>query len=323
MTTFEVLAGIVLGLAVNECCDVSPWLARRLVRWSGRRRYRNPRRAEIRAEELVCLIDVRPGKLFKLITALGFVVSASAVLLGRCLVDRIPDNVKRTKHGGGEQIPTAVADLVPVPGRVDQSSPERSLAMRRRLLDATVDNLVRYGYSGTTTTRVAELAGVASVTPYRHFPTRADLVAAAVRHIAAKQAQLAFEKIETIRESSNSLEVGLDLMWEVHQGPVMHATIEMWVAARTDPDLRQLLTQVEPAARDSLLEFAAAAFGEHMSNPRFRSILFTAMDTIRGILLMRIGDENFDAMNKRWRRAKQDLLDLMTAVLKTNNTNSN
>lgn len=37
---------------------------------------------------------------------------------------------------------------------------------------------------------------------------------------------------------------------------------------------------------------------------------------------MRIGDDDFDAMNKRWSRAKQDLLDLMTAALKTNNTDN-
>lgn len=76
MTTGQILLAIITGLAVNECCDVSPWAARKLVRWSARRRYAPPSRAELRAEELAAYIDVRPGRLFKLITALGFAVAA-------------------------------------------------------------------------------------------------------------------------------------------------------------------------------------------------------------------------------------------------------
>jgi DNA-directed RNA polymerase specialized sigma24 family protein len=65
------------GLAVNECCEISPWAGRKLVRWSARRRYAaNPERAEIRATELAALIDARPGKLFKLLTACGFTAAA-------------------------------------------------------------------------------------------------------------------------------------------------------------------------------------------------------------------------------------------------------
>jgi hypothetical protein len=72
----EALLAIITGLAVNECCDVSPWAARKLVRWSAHHRYVPPAFAEVRAEELAALIDDRPGKLFKLITALGFAAAA-------------------------------------------------------------------------------------------------------------------------------------------------------------------------------------------------------------------------------------------------------
>ncbi|MGH3811327.1 MAG: hypothetical protein ACRDUV_02575 [Pseudonocardiaceae bacterium] len=78
MTIGQILLAIITGLAVNECCDVSPWAARKLVRWSARRRYAPPARAELRAEELAAYIDARPGRLFKLITALGFAVAAVA-----------------------------------------------------------------------------------------------------------------------------------------------------------------------------------------------------------------------------------------------------
>src|ERR1044072_1244158 len=124
-------------------------------------------------------------------------------------------------------------------GRTQQ---ERSAAMRKRLLEATVDCLVEHGYAGTTTTRVTELAGVPRGAQVHHFPTRADLVAAAVRHLAARRAELAFEKIDTVRQAPDPIDAGLDLMWQPHQAPVQYASVEMWVAARTDPELREQLT---------------------------------------------------------------------------------
>jgi AcrR family transcriptional regulator len=186
--------------------------------------------------------------------------------------------------------------------------------MRLRLLDATVDCLVRYGYAGTTTTKVTELAGVTRGAQVHHFPTRADLVAAAVRHLAQRRADLAFERIDAVREAPDPLDAALDLMWEIHQGPVLYATIEMWVAARTDPELREHMTKVEPAARASLIEFIAAAFGEHAASPRFRHVMYTALDTVRGILLMGLSDEDSGNLDKRWQRAKADLRDLIEVI---------
>ena len=76
-----ILISVALGLLVNECCDVSPWCADKLVRWSACRRYTDPARAAERAEELAAVIETRPGKLLKLFTALGF---ACSVILTVC-----------------------------------------------------------------------------------------------------------------------------------------------------------------------------------------------------------------------------------------------
>jgi diguanylate cyclase (GGDEF)-like protein len=102
MTWWQVVLSVLLGLLVNEGCDISPWLARRLVRWSARRRYGNITRADVRAEELAALIDERPGKLFKLLTALGFAATAVAVgtrRRSRPLVGGVGDGVVRLLAG--------------------------------------------------------------------------------------------------------------------------------------------------------------------------------------------------------------------------------
>ncbi|MFI6886780.1 hypothetical protein [Streptosporangium canum] len=86
MNKEEVILAIIGGLVVNECCDLSPWVARRIVAWSARLRYGKSQRSEIRAEELAAVIDSRPGKLFKLITALLFVTGATGTRLRQALL---------------------------------------------------------------------------------------------------------------------------------------------------------------------------------------------------------------------------------------------
>jgi len=57
---------------------------------------------------------------------------------------------------------------------------ERTRAMRQRLLEATIDCLVEHGWSGTSTTQVSQRAGVSRGAQLHHFPTKNDLVVAAV-----------------------------------------------------------------------------------------------------------------------------------------------
>ncbi|HET9254962.1 MAG TPA: hypothetical protein VFO16_07135 [Pseudonocardiaceae bacterium] len=63
---------VLLGLVTAEFSELSPWLAQKLIRWAARVRY------PTRVEELSALIADRPGKLFKLVTASGFVCAALA-----------------------------------------------------------------------------------------------------------------------------------------------------------------------------------------------------------------------------------------------------
>lgn len=78
MSTVEIVIGLVMGLIINEVTNVSPWLARRVVKWSAQVEYAGTGFAEIREEELQALINERPGNLFKLGTSLRFAAAAAA-----------------------------------------------------------------------------------------------------------------------------------------------------------------------------------------------------------------------------------------------------
>ncbi|HVK25023.1 MAG TPA: TetR family transcriptional regulator [Actinokineospora sp.] len=197
---------------------------------------------------------------------------------------------------------------------------ERSASMRQRLLDATIECLVTYGYAGTTTTKVADLAGVTRGAQVHHFPTKADLVTAAVRHLAMKRADFAFTQLDRLRAADDLIGVGLDLLWEAHQGPIFTATVELWVASRADEELRRQVSTVESLAASSFAEFDRELFPGFAGHPKVRHFVYTAMDTIRGILLSGFVITDADVIAQRWRRARahlrqlaQQLFDELTA----------
>lgn len=66
-----VLAAIGVGLVTNELFDLAPWLARRLLRRAARLEAGTPDETPLILEELTALLDEVPGKLTKLLWALG------------------------------------------------------------------------------------------------------------------------------------------------------------------------------------------------------------------------------------------------------------
>ncbi|WP_293059333.1 TetR/AcrR family transcriptional regulator, partial [Mycobacterium sp.] len=125
--------------------------------------------------------------------------------------------------------------------------------MRARLLDATVECLVAHGYSGTTTPRIAELAGVTRGAQIHHFRSKEDLVVAAIEHLAQQRAQAAIRELGRLRSSPDPVSTVLDFLWESHQGPMFVASMELWVAARTNPVLAQQIQRVEPVVNSTLV----------------------------------------------------------------------
>ncbi|WP_020665945.1 TetR family transcriptional regulator [Amycolatopsis nigrescens] len=187
--------------------------------------------------------------------------------------------------------------------------------MRQRLLDATIECLVEYGYAGTTTTRVADRAGVTRGAQVHHFPTKADLVTSAIRHLAAKRTEVALGELDRLKASADPVGDALQLLWEMHQGPVFSATVELWVAARTDPDLRRQMAVVEPIATTSLVEFGKVLLPAYAGHPEFLHAVYTAMDVVRGILIASWATRDAKELEARWGRARGHLRVLFASLM--------
>jgi hypothetical protein len=99
VTIWAVILSVLLGLAVNESCELSPWAAKKITRWSARLRNDDPERARIRSEEWLAVIEDVPGKLFKFITALCFAADALRAWARRA-VARLSADVPVVSSGG-------------------------------------------------------------------------------------------------------------------------------------------------------------------------------------------------------------------------------
>jgi AcrR family transcriptional regulator len=122
---------------------------------------------------------------------------------------------------------------------------ERSLATRAALLDAAIECLVDRGYAATTTIDTARRAGVSRGAQLHHFPTKAQLLATAVEHLFDRRRSEFLEVFAAIDPQADRLDAALDLLWSMFQGPAFVAWTELWVAARTDPELAATVIAVE------------------------------------------------------------------------------
>jgi AcrR family transcriptional regulator len=116
---------------------------------------------------------------------------------------------------------------------------ERSAETRRRLLDATVACLFERGYAGTTTTEIANRAGVSRGAQLHHFPKKDELVVSALEHVfelrLSEMSAAVAERPSGSRE--HRIAMLIDAMWPMFKGPTFCAWLELVVASRTDPAL--------------------------------------------------------------------------------------
>lgn len=201
-------------------------------------------------------------------------------------------------------------------GRVVRRTQEqRSAAMRIRLLDATVESLVSYGYAGTTTPRIAELAGVTRGAQIHHFRSKEDLVVAAIEHLAQQRTQAAIRELGQVQSIPDPVAMVLDFVWEAHQGPMFIATVELWVAARTDRILAQHIERVEPVVNGTLIAAIAQLMPGHPAHKEIRDVAYTAMDALRGILVSSFIDDDPQRARRRWERVCAQLRQVAAGVV--------
>jgi len=159
----------------------------------------------------------------------------------------------------------------------------RSRAMRQRLLDATVECLVEHGFAGTSTTLVSERAGVSRGAQLHHFPTKNDLVLAAVEHLSeARGVELQRAAADLPRGAQRTRAI-LEMLGDHFTSPVFTAALELWVAGRTDPQLHAAVAPLEQRVGRETHKLTVELLGADESRPGVRELVQATLDLVRGL----------------------------------------
>ncbi len=141
----------------------------------------------------------------------------------------------------------------------------KSAQTRGRLIEATIQCLVRVGYSGTTTPLVATEAGLSRGAMLHHFENSATLIRATIVELHERRLR-AFRRSSEITEHDPATMVGA--YWKQVQKPAFVAFQELALAARTDPELALIMRPLQVEYRERFNTEALALFPEWQSEPQ-------------------------------------------------------
>jgi AcrR family transcriptional regulator len=149
---------------------------------------------------------------------------------------------------------------------------------------ATVESLVELGYAHTTTQEVQRRAGVSRGALTHQFTSKAELVLAAVDHLYEEfSASVREAAAQLPTEPSARIRAGVELVWHRFHGPLFVAAMELWTAARTDPELRAALLPHERRLGVQLRALAMEVFGEEVaSHPSAEAVYQVLLTSMRG-----------------------------------------
>jgi AcrR family transcriptional regulator len=187
---------------------------------------------------------------------------------------------------------------------VRRSQEDRSRTTKDKLLAATIEVLLRDGYSGLTMKEVAKAADVSNGALMHHYATKAELVVEATAMVYEE----AIVRGQRIAQTAGAVEKPIegfiaDCMSVYFEWPFL-AALESVVVARTDPDLMAKILPVMEHYRlicdDIWLDVFKKA---RIPAKRARVLLNLSLNIVRGMGLNRLwrhDDAHYQIYIKEW-----------------------
>ena len=165
---------------------------------------------------------------------------------------------------------------------------QQRLATRQRILRAAVESFQALGYAATTTLEVQRRAGVSRGALLHHFPTRPQLVAAAITELVRMNDAASREVLTEASGDADPIDRARRALRSIVSRPAFGIEMELWMAARSDPELRAHLRQAERAAMQDWQGGLDEMFGpELVAHPAYPAVIAVTTPLIRGLAVTR------------------------------------
>jgi AcrR family transcriptional regulator len=176
----------------------------------------------------------------------------------------------------------------PKPAR--RSQRERRDGTQRKLIEATLRCLGELGYARATTTEIVRAAGVSQGALFKHFPSKAELLSAAVEQLFDELVSGYQASFEALPEQKATPAAAFELLWSIFTGPRLAIAFELYVVARTEPALQSSLEPVVRRHRAMLVAHARALFPVAARvNRDFAAWVDLLMCSMEGLVIERYG----------------------------------
>jgi AcrR family transcriptional regulator len=161
---------------------------------------------------------------------------------------------------------------------------DRGWATRARLLESAVACLAELGWSGATVSVIAERAGVSRGATQHYFPTREDLLTAAIEHMAdVRLAEIRREAARLPDGGGHRTADVVRLLVRLYTGPVFAAALQLWAAASASEFLRELVLPLEARLGREAHKAAIELLGADESAPGVHEAVQATLDLARGL----------------------------------------
>ncbi|HWA61985.1 MAG TPA: helix-turn-helix domain-containing protein [Caulobacteraceae bacterium] len=128
--------------------------------------------------------------------------------------------------------------------RLDKDTP-KSRRTRERILDSAMRLFAEVGYHAATNAAIADASGLTRGAMLYHFPTREELIEAAVAHIQAARLRLLDEAAGEPTPGADATAYAIEAYWKLLSEAPFVAFAELQATARTDAMVRERLAPAE------------------------------------------------------------------------------
>ena len=162
----------------------------------------------------------------------------------------------------------------------------RSRVTQQHLLDTAVEVLIEHGYSGASTLKIQQRAGVSRGRLLHQYPHRDALLVAAVQHIAEGRVRATHGRTGWPEDPAQRVAAAIDSMWTTYHQGYFWAATELWLAARQNEALAEALRPREHALGAAIREAVDGLFGPDVTaHPRYPAVRDLLNSSMRGVAL--------------------------------------
>jgi AcrR family transcriptional regulator len=212
-------------------------------------------------------------------------------------------------HSELDGSPITAAAIAARRRRGKKTQSERSTDMRGRLLEATLECLAKYGYTGTSFSTIAQHAGVSRGAIQHHYPEKNYIIAGALEILSKSVLEDFLPEAIEMPRGPNRIAFVLDRIWLATLTGAMTAVADIRMAARSDTQLRSMLLPLEHRVRLRQYQLVADACGGAIGETLgFSQRVDAVLATVRGLGIQLAYGWDRGEVEAAWAIARDDFV---------------